>query len=217
MLYTFLALLVFLPALYIAWRALRLLFRDTWLGAWLKGTFGLLLLCLAVAISLIAWDLLGYRQALVEQKVATLSFTQVEPQVYDVKLVDAAGREEDFRLRGDQWQLDARLIKYKGYLATLGIRPGYRLERLSGRYYRLDQELNAERTVYPLSESLYGVDAWKWLNRHPGWLPVVDAVYSSATYLPLADKAVYEVSLGHSGLLARPVNAAAEAAVNRWQ
>lgn len=217
MLYTFVALIVVIPAVFIAWKALRILFRETWFGAWLKGTAAMLLLLLAGAIALVAWDLLGYRQALQEQTVATLSFSEIEPQYYEVKLVDVKGNEQQFKLRGDQWQLDARMIKLRGYLATFGVRPGYRLERLSGRYYRLDQELTAPRTVYQLSERLYGIDAWNWINRHPAWLPVVDAVYGSATYLPLADKAVYEVSLTHSGLLARPVNNAAEEAVNRWK
>lgn len=217
MLYTFIALIVLVPALFIAYKALRLLFRGTWFAAWLKGTAGIALLAVSVFIGLIAWDLLGYSQALKEQNVATLTFTQIEPQHFEVKLVDAKGNEQQYKLRGDQWQLDARLVKFKGYLARFGAHPGYRLERLSGRYYRLDQELSAERTVYQLGDSLYGVDAWRWVNEHPTWLPVVDAVYGSATYLPLADKAVYEVSLSHTGLLARPVNAAAEAAVNRWQ
>lgn len=217
MLYTFIALIVLVPAILIAYKALRFLFRDTWFAAWLKGTAGIGLLVLSMFMGLIAWDLLGYRQALQEQRVATLTFTEIEPQYYDVKLVDAKGNVHQYTLRGDQWQLDARLVKLKGYLARFGAHPGYRLERLSGRYYRLDQELTAERTVYQLGDSLYGVDAWRWLNKHPNWLPVVDAVYGSATYVPLADKASYEVSLSHSGLLARPLNAPAEAAVNRWQ
>jgi hypothetical protein len=48
-------------------------------------------------------------------------------------------------------------------------------------------------------------------------MPIIDAVYGSATYLPMADGALYEVSLSHTGLLARPLNASAEEAINTWR
>ena len=46
---------------------------------------------------------------------------------------------------------------------------------------------------------------------HPRWLPFVDAVYGSATYMPMADGARYQVSITQSGLIARPLNPAADA------
>ena len=49
------------------------------------------------------------------------------------------------------------------------------------------------------------------------WLPFVDAVYGSATYLPMADGARYEISITQSGLIARPLNQAAEAAAGAWR
>ena len=45
----------------------------------------------------------------------------------------------------------------------------------------------------------------------------MDAVYGSAAYLPLSDGARYAVVLGPSGLLARPLDPAAETAVRSWR
>ena len=45
---------------------------------------------------------------------------------------------------------------------------------------------------------------WALAQAQPRWLPFVDAIYGSATYLPMADGARYEVTLGQSGLIARP-------------
>src|SRR5690625_7570671 len=56
------------------------------------------------------------------------------------------GTEQEFDLRGDQWQLDARIIKWQGFVAAMGVKPGYRLDRISGRYYTLEDERSAERT-----------------------------------------------------------------------
>jgi hypothetical protein len=65
--------------------------------------------------------------------------------------------------------------------------------------------------VYSLSENP-GIDLWTWAQDHPGWLPFVDSIYGSATYLPMVDGARYQVSLTQSGLVARAVNPVADAA-----
>jgi hypothetical protein len=44
----------------------------------------------------------------------------------------------------------------------------------------------------------------------------VDALYGSATYLPMVDGALYEIKVSQSGLLARPLNQAAREAVGSW-
>jgi hypothetical protein len=62
-------------------------------------------------------------------------------------------------------------------------------------------------------DSLYGVDVWKIFHSNPGWVPVVDAVYGSATYLPMKDGALFEISLSNTGLVARPINEVAREAV----
>lgn len=217
MLFNLLAFVIVLIGAYLAYRALRVLVRGSWIAGWLRGMFGLALLAVALVVLLGAYDVFRYKQIMFEQVVATIDFKKVGEQHYEALLVDSKGTEQRYTLHGDQWQLDARVVKLKGYLSTFGVRPGYRLERIGGRYYDLEQEHSAKRSVYALNESLYGVDVWKWINKYPDWMPIVDAVYGSATYLPMADGALYEVSLSHTGLLARPLNASAEEAVNTWR
>jgi hypothetical protein len=62
-----------------------------------------------------------------------------------------------------------------------------------------------------------GIDLWRAAREAPGWLPGVDAEYGSSVYLPLADGAVFEVSMSQSGLLARPAGETGEEAVRRWR
>lgn len=217
MLYTLIAVLVGLIALYVAYRALHLLAIKSWFIGFCRGLFGLGLLLVAGAIALVAYDVYSYKQILQEQTIATLSFDQIEPQYFEVRLVGKDGTEQHFKLRGDQWQLDARIVKWQGYIATLGVKPAYRLERLSGRYFDIEQETQAPRTAYALDASLYGMDVWKWLNKYPDWVPAIDTIYGSATYLPLKDKALFEVTLSHTGLLARPLNDVAREAVNSFR
>jgi len=130
-------------------------------------------------------------------------------------VVKSNGGESRYELAGDQWQMDARLIKWPNAVAAMGIKPGYRLDRISGRYYSLEKERTAERTVYSLDESKFGFDVWAFF--HGSDMNVIDAAYGTATFLPMSDGALYEVLLSNAGLLARPLNESARSAVERWE
>lgn len=217
MFYTLLPIIVALLALVAIGFALKVLLRKGWLLGWLRGMSGVILVSLAIVVGLSAFDIYSYRQIVEEESIGTISFEELEPQRYTAVLVDTKGRESRYELSGDQWQMDARFLKWPTALAAIGVKPGYRLDRISGRYYSLDQERSAERTVYSLNQSTLGVDVWEMFN---GWgrsFKLVDAVYGSATFVPMADGALYEVRLSNTGLLARPLNDPARLAVERWQ
>lgn len=214
MIFTLLALLIALVAVFVLYKAARLLWQNTWFMGFCRGLFGLALIALAGVIAATAFDLYSYKQVLQEQVIATINFDKIEDQHYFAVLSDKQGQEQRVELRGDQWQLDARIVKWKGYLASFGLKPAYRLERLSGRYYDIEQETTEKRTAHRVHAGFYGVDLWQLLNHNPQWLPVVDAVYGSATYLPMRDGALFEISLSNTGLVARPVNQVARDAVS---
>lgn len=197
--------------------SLKILLRGGWLFGWLRGMSGLLLVAIGLILAIAAFDLYSYEQIVAEKSVATVSFKQLGPQRYDAVLVDSEGQESRYELAGDQWQLDARVIKWPTSMASIGIKPGYRLDRISGRYYSLDKERSGERTVYALNRSRLGIDVWAFFNGRGNSFNLVDAVYGSATFVPMADDALYEILLSHTGLLARPLNEPAQMAVQRWE
>ena len=47
--------------------------------------------------------------------------------------------------------------------------------------------------------------------------PGIDAHYGTATFVPMADGARFDVSLSRDALIARPVNDSARAAVGAWR
>jgi hypothetical protein len=191
--------------------ACQRLLRARFLAAGGSALMGLLLLVSAGLFFVVSLNLHTYARLTYERPVAVLVFEQRSPQHFRATLTEMPGGEmQIFVLAGDEWQLDARVLKWKGWANLLGLDAQYRLERVSGRYRDLEQERHAERTVYGLSENP-GVDLWRLSTEYPTWLPFVDAVYGSATYMPMADGARYEVSITQSGLIARPLNPAAEA------
>lgn len=193
------------------------LFRARFLAAGGSALTGLVLLAIAALTFIVSLNLHTYARLTHEAPVAEIVFEARAPQHYRATLTGVpSGDMQIFMLAGDEWQLDARVLKWKGWANLLGLDAQYRLERVSGRYRDIEQERNDERTVYSLSENP-GVDLWQLSTQYPRWLPFVDAVYGSATYLPMADGARYRISITQSGLIARPLNAAAEAVTKNRQ
>ena len=177
--------------------------------------FGLVFLFAFTAAAAVALDLRTYLRLTYERPVATLTFVAVGPQAFRATLADATGKVSSVDLRGDDWQLDARVLKWKGVVTVLGLDPLYRLDRLEGRYRNIGQERHDYHSVVQLSGDA-GLDLWGLAQRHAGWLPWVDAVYGSATYMPMADGAQFSVSLSPTGVLARPTNLAANDAMQHF-
>jgi hypothetical protein len=217
MIYPAVAVVLAIIALVIVLFGLRLLFNRHWLLGFLRGLFGLAIIGVAVILALGAWDLRSYRQVLAEQPVATLTFNKLDPQHYAVTLIFPDSREQRIDLHGDLWQLDARVLKWSTALAGLGLKPGYRLDRLSGRYLSLEDELNRPRSLVELDTEKSVLDAWYWLRQVNQRFTVLDAQYGSAAYLPMADGAMFTVNLGPSGLVAKPLNDRAKLAAERWE
>lgn len=181
------------------------------------GAAGCCVLLLGGTLVAVAFNLHTYQRLTHEQPVAEIIFRQFEPNAYGATLnLSDGGDARRFVIRGDEWQIDARVLKWHGVANLIGFDTHYRLERLSGRYASLSDERGGSRTVYALAPH-EGLDLWEIAKRYQRWMPFVDAVYGSAAYLPMANGARYDVNVSQSGLIARPANAAAEKAVAAWR
>jgi hypothetical protein len=197
--------------------ACQRLYRARFVAATSSALMGLLLLALAALSFVVSLNLHTYARLTHEQPVAEIVFEARGPQEYRATLAEIpSGEMQLFMLAGDEWQIDARVLKWRGWANLLGFDAQYRLERIGGRYRDIEQERTARRTVYALSENP-GLDLWMLSTRYSRWLPFVDATYGSATYMPMADGARYEISITQTGLIARPMNPAAEAASAGWR
>jgi hypothetical protein len=197
--------------------ACQRLFRARFLAAGGSAMMGSLLLAVAALLFVVSLNLHTYARLTFERPVAEIVFEQRAPQTFNATLTQVPNGEiQMFVLSGDEWQLDARVLKWKGWANLFGLDAQYRLERVSGRYRNIEQERSAERTVYALAENP-GVDLWQLTLDKPDRLPFVDAVYGNAAYMPMSDGARYEVSITQTGLIARPVNTAAQQAAGSWK
>jgi hypothetical protein len=216
MLHQAVILAVALLGLFLFAAGLRRLWRRRFISGGLEGMTGLLLMALAAGVFLVLLNLHTYARLTHEQPLVEMSFTRLADRHYRAEMSFAGGGVRVLELHGDEWQLDAQVLKWKGLAVLFGADTLYRFDRLSGRYRDVARERSGRRTVHDLSENP-GFDAWRVARLAPRWLGGIDAVYGSGTYLPMADGARYRVSLGTQGLIARPANPAAENAVSRWR
>lgn len=191
-------------------------FRRRRLGSGAAHGLSALIFFLAAACAaLLGFDLMSYERLTREQPAMEARFTRVGEQQFDVLLTYPSGETQRFGLRGDDWQVDARVLKWHGTANVLGFDTAYRLERIGGRYADIDRERNAIRTVYALNAPPR-VDVWTLLQRYHRHLPWVDTLYGSAAFMPMADGARYEIKVSQNGLVARPLNLSAREAVGAW-
>lgn len=167
------------------------------------------LLCVAcLVLSLLSgiggWALRGYRMLGEETPVVQIESHILSPQRWLVVMNWPDGATRRVQLAGDDWRVEAVVLKWKLPAVLAGLPPLYRLDRIDGRYDDVAQEQNAPRTVIALG-SADGFDLLDLHRRYPRALPMVDAVYGSGAFLPLVDGGHYSLSLSRTGaLVARP-------------
>ena len=176
---------------------------------------GVVCAALGGASILLAFSYYGYGRLVDEQHVGEIEFSLSAPGEYTARFMVDGEPDRLLQLRGDEWQLDARVVTWKPPVTLLGLDPIYQLDRLSGRYSDIDDEMLEPRTVYALNEELT-FDVWRVAYRFPRLIPGVDAHYGTATYVPMAEGARFEVTLSRDALIARPINEAARSAVGEW-
>jgi hypothetical protein len=177
---------------------------------------GATVLLVAAIVVLVAANLYTYARLTHEQEAARVSMRQLGERHYVLSVQPKGEPPRHFELRGDEWQMDARVLKWRAMGNLLGFDTLYRLERLSGRYGSVAAERAGPRTVHDLSEET-SLDLWSLVRRHHAYVPFADALYGSAVYVPMSEGAEYVVSVSASGLLVRPVNDTARKAVGGWK
>jgi hypothetical protein len=196
--------------------ALRRLRRFRLIGGTLLFGAGALVLFVAIAACFLMLNLATYARLTHEQQAAHVTLRQLGERRYAATVQAPKEPARHYELIGDEWQIDARVLKWRGIATVIGFDTAYRLERLSGRYTDVAAERTAPRTVYSLAPDT-GLDLWTLVRRHHRYLPLADALYGSAAYVPMAEAAEYDVSVSASGLVVRPANEAARKAVGGWK
>jgi len=185
------------------------LLRRRHLAAGGHGLVVLVAFAVALLLGGLGATLRGYRFLGEELPVVQIDARILSPQRWLLTLSWPDGATRQVQLAGDDFRLEAVVLKWKLPAMLAGVPPLYRLDRLEGRYDDISQEADAPRTVIGF-DSAGSFDLLDLRKQYPSWLPEVDTLYGSGAYLPLVDRGHYTVNLMRTGaLVARPDDATA--------
>jgi hypothetical protein len=211
----------------ILFAGLASLFRGKFFGGLFGTAGGAALVAAGLCAALLGQNVQTYSRLTYERPVASLSIRQLAPQYFEVVVAQPAqgglpARTAVYPVNGDEWRMEAQVLKWKPWANVVGLDSQYRLDRLSGRYQNIEQERTGARSVHalsggdvktgPLAWAPWNLSVWDVSRRYRRYIDAVDTLYGSAAYMPMADGATYEVWITQSGLIARPTNEAARAA-----
>ncbi|MDX1376280.1 MAG: hypothetical protein R3357_11985 [Burkholderiales bacterium] len=156
---------------------------------------GLLAVALVVGVQ-------GYRALTQEVVAAHITVSPRGEQRFDAEVRFPDGRRLRYALAGDEIYVDAHILKWTPAANLLGLHTAYALDRIAGRYRRIEDERDALRTVHALAAER-PLDLFELRRRHAWLAPLFDAEYGSATFVPADRPVELEVRVSTSGLLIR--------------
>jgi hypothetical protein len=164
---------------------------------------GMLLFLSAAVIVLVSVGIKGYQALTHEELAATVFITPLGSQQFQARIVRPHTADTLLTIAGDEFYIDARILKWKPFTNLLGVHTFYRLDRVSGRYRDITDETTKLRTLYSLAGPLPAWDLFSLTNRYTFLAPLLDAQYGSASFVSAKDAQVLKVMVSTSGLLIR--------------
>ena len=188
--------ILFLSSGIVALRKKRLL------GMAVNLTLAMLLFSLAGLFCTIAIATQGYRTLTHEELAAIVKIQPTGPKSFNARFLFPDGREATFDLAGDELYVDAQILKWKPIANLLGLHTVYELDRVAGRYSKLQDEKVNVRTVVTIAQDK-PVDMFKLRQRYSLFKLLVDAEYGSATFIVAEKASEFELRISTTGLLLR--------------
>ncbi len=202
--YYILLVVILIILIFFFFRTFKMLKKKKIWASCRNSSYFLLMLFFLVSLSLIGSNIFTYHRLTYEKPIATLDITRHKHQNYQIELLQLeACRKTSYTLNGDEWQIDARIIKWHGWANLLGLDASFQLDRISGRYQNIEQQRNNKPTTFSIKQK-QDFDLWTLKKKHQ-WLPGLDARYGQSVFLAMKDKQMYQLYMTQTGLIARKI------------
>lgn len=176
---------------------------------------------LGLAVGLLALNTQSFARLTYESTIATVTIKAADAAtgIYDVTVkrldIPAEQAVTECRLQGDEWEMSARVQKWKSWANVLGLDTTYTLDQMSNRYFDAERANGKMITSCNLKGPPPAINQYipkSWVFWLASESYTEQRRFGSAAYMPLADGAVYNVIITQSGLNAEPANDTAKAA-----
>jgi hypothetical protein len=200
--YLIAALITFFLGTLLTIAGIAALFRAK-VGAFvLQALSGISLVTIGLLLGMISLGIQGYHALTREEVAANITVSPITPQRFAANFRFPDGKVSNFIIAGDEIYIDADILKWQPIANILGLHTAYELDRIGGRYRDIEQEKNAERTLFSL-KSDKPVNLMDLRLRHAFLSILFDAKYGSATYIPVTQPAELELRVSTTGLILR--------------
>jgi len=187
--------------LIITFQAIR---KKKVIGSTIRLLCALLCLSLAALFGTISIAVQGYRALTHEEIAAEVRTQPLGAKSFMAYFKFPDGREASFKLAGDALYVDAHILKWKPLVNILGLHTAYELDRVSGRYTDMKDELAGPRTAFSISRNKV-LDMFTLRQRYLALSPLLDAEYGSAAFITMDKAATFEIRVSTTGLLIRRI------------
>ena len=194
----FLVLLSF-SFIYYGFRAIKSKQFFGWLN---RHLFALLLLTASALLAVLGLSVSAYKSLTNEQLAARIHLEKLGKQTFMASFDNGNGVTKKYQILGDQFYIDAKIIKWRYFANLLGLKTIYQFDRIGGRYLDISEERSKPGSLYELEEK-QSFDLFDLQNRYKILQNLVDAEYGSASYKEAKDNADYNVYVSTTGLLIR--------------
>ena len=156
-----------------------------------------------VLLFLVLGNLYTYNRLTNDEPIAQLTFKQINSQEFDatLRLGDFCA-ENIYKIYGDEWRIDAQFLKWKSWATLFGANSMYRIDRLSGRYKSINDELTNKHSAHSLKKATT-LNISDLAKHYQGKISFVDTVYGSSAYEKMMPDILFTVFRTQSGILIR--------------
>ncbi len=176
--------------------------RKKLLGSVIRLLLAALFSALAALFGTITIATAGYRALTYEETAATVRIEPLAAKSFVAYFIFPDGRRTSYKLAGDELYVDAHILKWKHFVNILGLHTTYELDRVSGRYIDVKEELESPRTVFLISQDK-PLNMFNLRQRYFFLERLLDAEYGSATFINSDKAAIFEIRVSTTGLLIR--------------
>jgi hypothetical protein len=166
-----------------------------------------------LAASLLGLNSLTFERLTHEAPVADVRVkaTDRAGNLYDVSItrLDGPKLTQVCKIQGDEWDISARVQKWRPWANVMGLDATYTLDQVTNRYFTAERGNGKLITACDLRGPPPDVNRWvpkSWVFWLVGHAYTEDRKFGSASFMPLADGATYRVVITQSGLNAFPTN-----------
>src|SRR3989454_1395544 len=131
--------------------ALATLRKRRWLGTGMSMMLACFFLALAALAATLGIAMQGYRALTREVVAATVVTRPTGPERFLATFTFPDGRRQNYHIAGNALYVDAHIVKWHPRASILGLHTAYQLDRVSGRYDRLEDEQTKPRRIFALA------------------------------------------------------------------